>query len=148
MKKITFMNLFLTYSISLSIFLSIILFYYFLAKDRDIFNKIGYFGIILGLIAIILWSLFFSFWSTPRYEKKMQIFYTNSPLDTIDIISNYFEKNGYTYDYSSSNEIILKSSNIITNWFCGKILIKIHSNNISIECSKIILDNLNKLKLF
>ena len=43
--------------------------------------------------------------------------------------------------------IILKSTDKITNWFCGDVIIKKYSNRISIQGAKIILSNIDKLKL-
>ena len=119
----------------------------FLTRDRQIFSKIGYFGIFLGVSAIILWSIFVSCWSTPGYKRDSKIFYTSEPSDLITNISDFLIKYSYTCDSTDSDKIILKSTDKIINWFCGDVIIKKYPNRISIQGAKIILSNIGKLKL-
>lgn len=92
-----------------------------------------------------MWSLIFACWSVPRYIHDNMIIYNENPSKEVSHIIECLKKNRYYCVECSSNQTILKSKDIIINWFCGRIIIKKYDNYLSIDCSKIILSKIIKI---
>lgn len=139
MKKITYLNEVITYITSLSVFLLSTVFFNYIFIDSNIFKKIGLLGFLSSLSVIILWSLSFAAWATPRYRKTNKIIHTDNPDNSITLICKLLKKYSYTEVDPSINLVTIRTKNIITNWFYGSINIEKSPNQLSINCSNIII---------
>lgn len=139
MKKITYLNEVITYITSLSVFLLSTVFFNYIFIDSNIFKKIGLLGFLSSLSVIILWSLSFAAWAPPRYRKTNKIIHTDNPDNSITLICKLLKKYSYTEVDPSINLVTIRTKNIITNWFYGSINIEKSPNQLSINCSNIII---------
>lgn len=144
MKKISYLKVVLTYTISLILFLLSITFVYFITIDKNIFTNIGLLNFNLGFLAILFWSILFALWSTPQYKKINKSFYTENADIAITNITNILNKYGYKDINTFNNITTIKSKNPISNWFYGDITLESKSNKINLTAANIIVKNILK----